>query len=92
MGINKLIINNLIKNASNLKRTATVIKNIASRPYINSTITIQNILKAGTPVADATLKSGLKWVVNGSFNGSKGVFELVIDVSTNTIVHFLFRR
>lgn len=82
----------LIKNAGKLKRTATVLKNLATRPYINSTLTIQNIMKSSKPVADAYLKNGLKWVVRGSYNGSYGVWELVIDVSTNTIVHFLFRK
>jgi hypothetical protein len=84
-------VTSLINNASKLKRTATVMKNVASRPYINSTQTIQNIMRAGKPIADSSLKNGLKWVVDGAFNGTPGKYELVIDVATNTIVHFLFK-
>ena len=51
----------------------------------------QNIMKAGTPTADASLSNGLKWIVDGSYNGSVGVWELVVDVDNNRIVHFLFR-
>lgn len=48
-------------------------------------------MKAGKPMADSSLKNGLKWVVNGTYNGSSGVWELVVDTTTNTTVHFLFR-
>lgn len=65
---------------------------IKSRPYINSTLTIKNIMRAALPMADDSLKYGLKWVVRGSYNGKSGVWELVIDVSTKTIVHFLFKK
>ena len=81
----------LINNASKLKRSRTVMSHLSSRPYTNSTLTIQNIMKAGKPMADSSLKNGLKWVVNGAYNGSSGVWELVVDAKTNTIVHFLFR-
>ena len=81
----------LINNASKLKRSKTVMNHISSRPYINSTQTIQNIMKAAKPTQDLSLKNGLKWVVSGSYNGSYGVWELVINSATNTIVHFLFR-
>ncbi|NLJ15777.1 MAG: RHS repeat-associated core domain-containing protein [Clostridiales bacterium] len=91
MGITKNLVNNLIKNASNLKYSKTALNHMSSRPYMKSTITIQNIMKAGKPVADSSLKSGLKWVVKGAFNGKSGTWELVVDVATNTIVHYLFR-
>ena len=81
----------LINNASKLKRSKTVMSHLSSRPYTNSTLTIQNIMKAGKPMADSSLKNGLKWVVNGTYNGSSGVWKLVVDAKTNTIVHFLFR-
>lgn len=42
-------------------------------------------------MADSSLKNGLKWVVNGAYNGSSSVWKLVVDAKTNTIVHFLFR-
>ena len=33
----------------------------------------------------------LQWDVSGSYNNKSGIWELVIDYKTNTIVHFLFR-
>ena len=36
----------LIQNADKLQRTATVMRNVATRPYINSTQTIQQIMRA----------------------------------------------
>ena len=81
----------LINNASSLKRTKTVMGHKDSRPYIESTLTIRNIMRAAKPEADSVLTYGLKWVVKGSYNGKNGLWELVIDSSTNTIVHFLFR-
>ena len=57
----------LINNASKLKRSKTVMRHLSSRPYTNSTLTIQNIMRAGKPMADSSLKNGLKWVVNGSY-------------------------
>ena len=49
----------LINNASKLKRSRTVMSHLSSRPYTNSTLTIQNIMKAGKPMADSSLKYGL---------------------------------
>jgi RHS repeat-associated protein len=83
-------VNTLIQNADRLKKTATVMNNIASRPYINSTQTIQQIMRASNPMQDLGTANGLKWVVDGAFNGSQGVYELVIDPVTQTILHFLF--
>lgn len=53
---------------------------------------IKNIIKSTSPVGDKSLKFGLKWVVRGSYNGTKGIWKLVIDVSKRMIVHFLFRK
>ena len=84
------IVNELIKKAGSLKRSKTVLKNLKSRPYINSTLTIRNIMKSAKPVVDKSLKNGLKWV-RGRYNGRYGTWELVIDITTKTIVHFLFK-
>ena len=65
---------------------------MSSRPYMKSSLVIREIIKAGKPVADSSLKYGLKWVVRGSFGGVYGTYELVINIATKTIVHFLFRR
>ena len=91
-GITKLIVKNLVKNASKLKYTKTAASHLPSRPYMKSTHIIKNIMQAANPVADKSLKYGLKWVVKGSYNGTKGIWELVIDVSKKRIVHFLFKK
>ena len=62
-----------------------------SRPYLNSRAIIQEIMDATPPVPDKIRAGFLKWDAEGSMNGSSGVYELVIDPATNTIVHFLFR-
>ncbi len=36
------------------------------------------------------LEKGLRWDVSGTYRGVSGVWELVVDFSTNTIVHFNF--
>ena len=79
----------LVRNAENLKRSASVAGEAAQRAYINSTLAIQQIMQSATPAKDAYLQNGLKWVVEGTFNGSKDIYGLVIDVNTQTIVHFL---
>ncbi len=92
-------------NASDLKMSKTVQNHIndivkkgpykgeLARPYIDSngtTLLIDEIMQAGTPVKDTVLKNGLRWDVQGTFRGSTGTWELVVDTSTNTIVHFNF--
>ena len=48
-------------------------------------------MKSSKPIPDpGGIKGGLKWVVEGSFNGTLGRWELVYDVEKNLIVHFLF--
>jgi len=81
----------LVKNADRLQRTATVMNNVATRPYIQSTQFIQQIMLSGSPMPDPGTAAGLKWVVPGTFNGSQGVFDLVINPDTHTILHFLFQ-
>jgi hypothetical protein len=73
-----------------LQPTATVAGHIPRRPYINSPHTIRNIIESGTPVPDRIYPGALRWDVPGSFRGSAGTFELVIDPATNRILHFLF--
>jgi hypothetical protein len=92
-------------NASDLKMSKTVQNHIndivkkgpykgeLARPYIDlngTTLLIDEIMQAGTPVKDTVLKNGLRWDVQGTFRGSTGTWELVVDTSTNTIVHFNF--
>lgn len=64
-----------------------------TRPYIQRGINllIDEIMQAQDPIKDpGGLVSGLRWNVAGSLNGVDGIWELVIDTSSNTIVHFLF--
>ena len=49
-------------------------KGLLARPYIDSNGTnllIDEIMNAGSPVKDATLKNGLRWDVEGTFMGSQ---------------------
>ena len=80
----------LIANVEKLQRSATVLNNLVTRAYINSSIVVQEIMQSGLPAKDAFLQNGLKWIVEGAYKGSAGIWELVIDVDTMTIVHFLF--
>ena len=92
-------------NASELKMSKTVQKHMnniikkgankgdLARPYVDSngtTMLVDEIMKGGTPVKDTALKNGLRWDVEGTFRGSTGTWELVVDTSSNTIVHFNF--
>ena len=64
-----------------------------SRPYIDSdgtTLLLKEIMESADPVPDTILQSGLRWDVSGTFRGSTGTWELVVDTSTNTVVHFNF--
>lgn len=77
--------NDIIKKGAN--------KGDLARPYIDSngtTLLVDEIMKGGTPVKDTVLKNGLRWDVEGTFRGSTGTWELVVDSSSNTIVHFNF--
>ena len=47
-------------------------------------------MQGGTPIKDAHLSNGLRWDVPGSFRDANGRWELVVDLNSNTIVHFNF--
>jgi hypothetical protein len=91
LGLGSPTVDYLIKNAEKLKRTNTVLNNISTRPYINSTHMVQQIMRTTDPMKDPGTANGLKWVVRGTFNGSNGVYELVINPDTMTILHFVFK-
>ena len=68
-------------------------KGMISRPYIESngtTLLVDEIMNAKSPVKDLYLKNGLRWDVPGSFRGSRGGWELVVDLDNKKIVHFNF--
>jgi RHS repeat-associated protein len=65
----------------------------STRPYVENgtTLLVDEIMKAKSPIPDpGGIPNGLRWDVPGSFAGKEGVWELVINKDTNTIVHFLF--
>ncbi|OJW69340.1 MAG: hypothetical protein BGO68_02755 [Candidatus Amoebophilus sp. 36-38] len=73
------------------KVTKAVAENIGTRPYINSPSTIIDIMKSGEGVPDMYFKGGMNYKVLGSFQSSKGIFELGINPETNMIYHFVFK-
>lgn len=61
-----------------------------ARPYMKSSLTIQEIMSTGKGIPDATFKGGMNWKVPGTFRGSQGIWELGINPKTNVIYHFNF--
>jgi len=72
--------------------TQTATNNLATRPYINSPLTVQEIESTGLGVPDpGGIPGALRYDVPGSFRGSTGAYELVIHPEDRIIYHFLFR-
>jgi len=68
-------------------------KGLPSRPYVDGNGTnmlLDEIMNASPPVKDPYLNNGLRWDVHGTFRGTTGNWEVVVDLDTNTIVHFNF--
>jgi hypothetical protein len=64
-----------------------------ARPYLQSPLTINEIISTGTGVPDpGGLPGGLRYDVSGEFRGSSGTWELVVDPNTKTIYHFNFTK
>ncbi len=71
--------------------TRTVAKNSVERPFVNSSLTAQEIINTGKGVLDPQGVAGLtRYDVPGSFNGSKGTWQLVVDEAKKIIYHFNF--
>ena len=87
--------NKLIKAAEKgkLKFSNTVKSYYTSgqRPYSNSNQLVEEIMKAKSPVADPQSSTGLKWLVEGNFNGTNGYWELIVDTVTQTVWHLVFK-
>lgn len=90
-------------NPENLRLTQTVANHLTdvvksgvykgqlARPYLNSTLTVGEIMAAKPPVADPSgIPSAVRWDVPGAFRGSSGTWELVVDSMTKTILHYNF--
>jgi ABC-type transporter Mla subunit MlaD len=93
--------NNRGIDASELSQTRTVAAHLheymknghLARPYNASSIAMQEIMDSAAPGTDpGGVIGGLKWVVPGSLHGSLGVWELVVDPKTRTVLHFLFKE
>ena len=67
-----------------------IYKGEMARPYMNSPLTIQEIMQAGKGIPDATFKGGVNWKVPGVFRGTQGIWELGINPKTKVIYHFNF--
>ncbi|GAB6870446.1 RHS repeat domain-containing protein [Bacteroides rodentium] len=63
-----------------------------TRPYMNSPLTIQEIMQAGKGIPDATFKGGVNWKVPGVFREAQGIWELGINPKTKVIYHFNFKN
>ncbi len=68
------------------------------RPYMNSPLTIREIMNTGPGRPDPGSKgrppvpTALRWDVPGAFNTSlRGIWELVYDLKNNKVLHFLYR-
>lgn len=63
-----------------------------SRPYGESILTLQEIIDSATARPDPQGVQGVcRWDVPGSWNGKAGTWELVVNIETGTIYHFLFK-
>lgn len=78
-------------NFKDLNFSNTVLNHIG-RPYQESKLLIKEIMESATPILDPQGSGALFWKVEGVFNGRKGTFERLIDPTTNTVWHFLFKR
>jgi hypothetical protein len=79
--------------APSLTPTVTVTRNAASRPFLNSSLTMQEIMRSGPPRADPFGVPGVfRWDVPGAFRGTSGVWEFAMNARTNEIYHMVFKR
>ncbi|WP_146077169.1 hypothetical protein [Rathayibacter rathayi] len=61
-----------------------------ARPYNELRLVMQQIVDGGTEVADRN-QYLTKFVVSGGWNGSLGMWELVLDKESKEVVHYLYR-
>ena len=70
---------------------SNTVQNHTGRPYQDSKLLINEIIESKAPVPDPRGTNALSWTGEGSFNGSAGYYELIIDPSSNTVWHFVFK-
>lgn len=74
----------------NLSFSKTVSGHI-NRPYQESKLLANEIMESATPIPDPQGTNALLWKVNGTFNGSVGYYELLVDPASNCVWHFVFK-
>ena len=70
---------------------SNTVQNHTGRPYQDSKLLINEIIESKPPVPDPRGTDALSWTVEGTFNGSTGYYELIIDPTSNTVWHFVFK-
>ena len=70
---------------------SNTVQNHTGRPYQDSKLLINEIIESKPPVPDPRGTNALSWTVEGTFNGSIGCYELIIDPTSNTVWHFVFK-
>ena len=78
-------------NADDLKMSKTAAGH-TDRKYLEYKSLIEDIMHGSNPIKDpGGLSNGWRWNTPGFANGKDGIWELVIDLDSDTIVHFLFK-
>lgn len=62
-----------------------------NRPYQESKLLIKEIINSDEPIPVPQGTNAWHWEVYGTFNGSEGVYELIIDPETNTVWYFVYK-
>ncbi len=94
-----VIANNAGLRATDLQLSRTVQNHLgdmsggnASRPYGDSRILMQSIMDSTASIPDpGGVPGALRWDTAGTLNGRRGTYELVVNPSTKTVLHFLFK-
>jgi hypothetical protein len=60
------------------------------RPFMRSPLHIQEIISTGKSSPDIFIKDSRRFNVPGTFRGSQGTWELVIDLKQKVIYHYNF--
>jgi len=74
----------------NLNFSETVSGHI-NRPYQESKLLANEIIESAAPIPDPQGTNALFWKVDGTFNGSVGYYELLVDPATNCVWHFVYK-
>jgi hypothetical protein len=79
--------------AFELRFSPAAARHTATRPYLTSRPLLQEIMAAAEPVADPQgAVNTVRWDIPGTFNGTAGTWELVVNTSQKIVYHFTFVR